>query len=92
MSISPTGPLSTGSLTSAARRAVQDIERINHEVEGIAANVTAGFSNKTGDSDVAGQVGQIAKIPALVQQAKVNARVFETADTLLSELASTTRF
>jgi hypothetical protein len=79
MSISPTGPLSTGSLTSAARRAVQDIERINHEVDGIASNV-------------AGQIGEIAKIPALAQQAKANVRVFETADTLLSELASTARF
>jgi sulfate adenylyltransferase subunit 1 (EFTu-like GTPase family) len=92
MSISPTGPLSSGSLTSAARKAVQAIKRINHEVEGVASNVAAGISTKSGDSVVSDQISQIAKIPALTQQAQANAKVFETANTLLNELASTRRF
>jgi methyl-accepting chemotaxis protein len=79
-----------GSLTSAARTALSGIDDVFRQVDDTAHKVAAGVQKEgnPGTDDVS---SAIAKMPALKQQAAANARVFETANALLTELTTKPR-
>ncbi|GAB4155270.1 MAG: hypothetical protein Tsb009_32040 [Planctomycetaceae bacterium] len=79
-----------GSLSSAARNALSGIDDVFRQVDDVANQVAAGIKHDNGESS-ADVSRALTKLPALKQQAAANAKVFDTAENLMSVLASKPR-
>ncbi len=75
-----------GSLTSAAQTALNGLGNVISQVERVAEHVAAGIADDPGESFSSG-LSEVAKLPLLNHQARANAKVFNTAEELLGDLA-----
>lgn len=82
--------MQVGSLSSTAKTALNAIDGVFRQVDDIASRVAAGIETEFEES-TAQLAGALAELPGLKQHAVANARVVETAETLLSELGSLPR-
>jgi|GEM_PF-5900017 len=82
--------MKVGSLTVAMQRATTSINNTFSQLEKNASIIAAGVENDSqgSEKDVS---RALAENPALHQQVAANARVIDTADRLLDELASKPR-
>lgn len=73
------------SLSSAAHRALDGINRSVQQVEQSASDVAAGVG-KQPDDDTSQLVASLNKLPELKQQVLSNVQVLETSEELLNQL------
>ncbi|MAG94766.1 MAG: hypothetical protein CMJ48_13635 [Planctomycetaceae bacterium] len=73
-----------GSLSNAAKTAVNAIDKIAGRTEEIAHEVVQGIEAEAGSSSNSGIGSNLVELSLLKQQAAANVRVFETAGDLLN--------
>ncbi len=73
-----------GSLSNAAKTAVNAIDKIAGRTEEIAHEVAQGIEAEAGSSSTSGIGENLVELSLLKQQAAANVRVFETAGDLLN--------